>query len=44
MTRLILVAFTGVILAVWITAGMSLWLVAGPWWLATHLLKPVNSR
>ena len=37
MTRLILVAFTGVILAVWITAGMSLWLVAGPWWLGRSL-------
>ena len=43
MTRIVLIGFTGVILAAWITAGMSLWLVAGPWWLATHLLKPVNS-
>ena len=37
MTRLILVAFTGVILAVWITAGMSLWLVVGPWRLGRSL-------
>jgi len=30
------------IAAVWVAFGMSLWLVVGPWRLATRILKPVN--